>query len=179
MERTPAWDKRSRLLFLLKTGRSTWVAPRSSSYSKRDYGHCLVDPSCSAAGVSRRWRYRSCAGTDQKEVTKMLRTSGSYHRRDRLEPAVTRLAYAVLVQAIRDIRSKDQSKQAGDWREDALEWLWSKEHGVGSFAWVCLVLQWDPEKARAAIVGMPDENPPRYPRGNGDGRRRRRKRRAS
>ena len=80
-----------------------------------------------------------------------VRSEGLCERKSTLEPSVRRFAFAMLTQAIRDIRSNDASKQAREWRNDALRWFVSGRDGAGTFAWVCYVLQCDPAKTRAAI----------------------------
>jgi len=81
----------------------------------------------------------------------LLKSEGLCQRKSNLEPAVRKIALAMLVQAIRDVRSTDQSKQASEWKEDALQWFAGGEDSAGSFSWVCQILQWDPGKTRAAV----------------------------
>ncbi|MFB3902033.1 MAG: hypothetical protein ACE15E_01140 [Acidobacteriota bacterium] len=61
---------------------------------------------------------------------------------------------AMLVQAIRDIRSAENSRQAREWKADAVRWFASKAEGPGSFAWVCGILEWDPGKTRKALRAL-------------------------
>jgi len=72
-------------------------------------------------------------------------------RKYALDPWVTRLALAVLEQAIRDLRSVDGSERARQWKLDAIRWFRSADESAGSFLWVCQVLDRDPEKARATL----------------------------
>lgn len=78
-------------------------------------------------------------------------SEGLYPRRDTLDPWVKELAFAILLQAIRDTRSREQSRQAAVWREDAFRWFTAQKDSAGSFVWVCDVLGIDPGKTRAII----------------------------
>ena len=52
------------------------------------------------------------------------------------------MAFAILVQAVRDLMSPKKSSQRdwAIWQEDALEWVFSEETTPGSFYWVCEVV---------------------------------------
>ncbi len=52
------------------------------------------------------------------------------------------MAFAILVQAVRDLMSPKKSSQRdwAIWQEDALGWVFSEETIPGSFYWVCEVL---------------------------------------
>lgn len=84
----------------------------------------------------------------------LLKSEGLCQRRSSLEPAVTKIAHAVLIQAIRDIHSHTNSKQAREWKADALDWFASKQDGVGSFVWVCCILGWEPVRTRTAVKAL-------------------------
>ncbi|GAB0057706.1 hypothetical protein SIID45300_02038 [Candidatus Magnetaquicoccaceae bacterium FCR-1] len=57
-----------------------------------------------------------------------------------------RLWAAVLERAILDLQDRTT-------RADAITWIRSHRHGVGSFHWICQQLDMDPDSVRHALLG--------------------------
>jgi len=98
---------------------------------------------------------RNARTSGKKGKSLMLKSEGLLRRKSSLEPAVSKIAYAIMLQAINDIHYGGKSKRVSKWKADAAEWFESEEDDVGSFVWVCRILGWDPGRTRTAVISVP------------------------
>lgn len=79
-----------------------------------------------------------------------LISEGLYPQSKKSDYSVRNLALAILLQAFRDVIApkKSSNKEWDIWRKDAMEWFFDAESYPGSFAWVCDILQMNPEELR-------------------------------
>ncbi|MBI4447282.1 MAG: hypothetical protein HY645_15425 [Acidobacteria bacterium] len=80
----------------------------------------------------------------------VIESEGLYPQTRKPDPSLRNLALGILLQAFRDIVApkKSSNKEWEIWRQDALEWFFSKEDHPGSFQWVCEVLEMSPRDLR-------------------------------
>lgn len=65
-----------------------------------------------------------------------------------------RLWVAVVAQAMKDLAEEGpgNARERERARDEARRWFHAERDGVGSFIWVCLVLDVDPGKMRTAVL---------------------------
>ena len=91
-----------------------------------------------------------------------LASQGLYQQKKGPESPLRRLAFAILLQALRDffaVQRSGKNNKWEAWQRDAIEWFFSKERAPGSFHWVCDLLEVDPRRIPKLLLSShnPDD----------------------